>query len=140
MTDWQFHHVGVVTSDLAESIRFYTEVIGCTQYLRIDDMFQDATIVLLAKQDSPIIELISPLSSSSPAAGWLKRIQAGPYHTCYVVEDIKASLATLTEQGLKVTFGPVPAVAFDGALVAFVWGRGVGLLELLQGAAPDDSA
>jgi methylmalonyl-CoA/ethylmalonyl-CoA epimerase len=132
MTDWIFHHVGVVTPDVQESIAFYETVAGYKESLRVDDPIQDATIVILTKEGSPLVELIAPLSAASPAAGWLKRIQAGPYHTCYRVPAIAQTLAALETRGMKLVFGPKPAIAFGGALVAFIWGRETGLIELLD--------
>src|SRR6185437_8448650 len=85
LLNWTFHHVGIITPQLEETLAFYQRVAGYTEHVSIYDPLQDAKISLLHKHDSPIIELIQPSSKTSPSAGWIKRIQAGPYHTCYLM-------------------------------------------------------
>jgi methylmalonyl-CoA/ethylmalonyl-CoA epimerase len=126
-----FHHVGVVTSDLAASTAVY-EGLGYEASGVIDDPLQGVTIVLCTRDSDAMIELIAPKSADSPAAGWLKRIKAGAYHTCYEAPDLVAALAHFSELGLKPLAEPVPAVAFGGRRIVFLWGHHTGLLELLE--------
>jgi methylmalonyl-CoA/ethylmalonyl-CoA epimerase len=129
-----FHHVGVVTRDLRASTMVY-EGLGYRASAVIDDPVQGVAIVLCtraAEPSEPIIELISPSHGASPAAGWLARIKAGPYHTCYVVNDLTHAIAELGELGLSSLSEPVPAVAFGGRRIVFLWGRDTGLIELLE--------
>lgn len=132
MSGLAFHHVGVVTRELDASVHFYT-ALGYEPSPRYEDPVQKAAIVLMHRADSPIVELISPLGPESAAFGWLKRIKAGPYHTCYRTEDIRGSMAWLRQLGFAPLSEPVPAVAFDSKPVVFLWSNEVGLLELLQG-------
>ena len=132
MRNWRFHHVGVITSNLSETVTFYSDVLAYSVSQTFEDPIQEANIVLLHAPHSPMIEVICPTSPTSPAAGWIKRIQAGPYHTCYQVESLNEVLESLNQRGLNLVFGPAPAVAFQGAPVAFVWGPAVGLMELVE--------
>jgi methylmalonyl-CoA/ethylmalonyl-CoA epimerase len=131
LSSLSFHHVGVVTSDLAASTAFY-ERLGYRPSPRIDDPIQKVGIVLLEKDGSPMVELVFPSDPTSPAAGWLKRIRVGPYHTCYEVPDLEAAVESLRAEGLTPTSEPVPAVAFGGRRIVFLWGTACGLLELLE--------
>jgi methylmalonyl-CoA/ethylmalonyl-CoA epimerase len=126
-----FHHVGIVTRELAASARFYVS-IGYTASARFDDPLQKVAIVLMNREGSPMIELIFPTDQTSPAMGWLKRVKAGPYHTCYEVADLRAGIQFFASSGFSALHEPVSAVAFGMRPIVFLWSNDVGLVELLQ--------
>lgn len=132
--DFRFHHVGLVSSNLEESIVFY-ERIGYAPSEIFEDPIQKARIVLLQREHDPILELVSPDHSDSPAASWLQRLKGGPYHLCYEVGGLEDVIMELRSRRLFLVLGPVPAVAFDMRNVAFLWSNQSGLIELLQAAA-----
>ena len=128
----RFHHVGVITENLGDSVDLYGS-LGYSESVVYSDPLQKARIVLMQKQHDPVIELISPDSPDSPAASWIKRIQAGPYHTCYEVGDLERVQGYLRcHHRLFPVFGPAPAVAFNMKRVVFLWGTRSGLIELLE--------
>lgn len=129
--DMRLHHVGVITGDLEGSTNFYA-ILGYTASAIYADPLQKARIVLMQKAREPLIELIAPDSPESPAASWIQRITAGPYHTCYEVDDLEAVVAFLRHHRLFPVVKPVPAVAFNMRRVVFLWGESSGLLELLE--------
>ncbi len=131
MTRLGFHHVGIVTTELNGSTRIYQQ-LGYEASEQYDDPRQKVMIVLLRRPGSPTIELILPTADDGPAAGWVKRIKAGPYHTCYEVPDIAEATQSLQGLGFVPLGEPVPAVAFEMRLVLFLWSAEVGLLELLE--------
>ena len=133
-----FHHVGVVTADLDASVALY-RALGYQASELFDDPLQQVRIVLCTRDDGPMIELITPATPSSPAAGWLKRIKAGPYHTCYRVADLEASIEGLRELGFLPLSQAVPAVAFGGRRVIFLFSAAAGLLELVEDQPPRNS-
>lgn len=127
----RFHHVGVITGNLEASISLYASLGYAASIIYVDPE-QKARIVLMQREQGPIIELIMPDSSESPAASWIQRIRAGPYHTCYEVDDLEAVMAFLRCQRLFPVLGPIPAIAFDMRRVVFLWGDRSGLMELLE--------
>jgi methylmalonyl-CoA/ethylmalonyl-CoA epimerase len=131
VTGLSFHHVGVVTKDLIASKAFY-ERLGYEASKQYDDPVQKVSIIFMRREAPPLIELIVPTQADSPAAGWLKRIKAGPYHTCYEVADLSSGIEFLKESGFTPLHEPVPAVAFDMRLIVFLWSPDVGLVELLR--------
>lgn len=126
-----FHHVGVVSGHLDQSVSFYA-TLGYRASATFSDPIQKAEIVLLDRQHAPMIELIHPIATDSPASGWLKRIQGGPYHTCFQVTNLDEALKRLRAERLVVAAPPAPAVAFAMRLVCFLWSRKSGLIELLE--------
>jgi len=126
-----FHHVGVVTRELESAARVY-RALGYTASQRYEDPLQGVAIVFMQREDSPLVELVSPLHAESPAQGWLKRTKAGPYHTCYEVAVLEDALELLRAEGFTPTGMPLPAVAFGGRRVVFSWSNEAGLVELLE--------
>ena len=110
---------------------FYTS-LGYTASVIYHDLIQEAHIVLMHREHEPVIELIAPKNSNSPAAGWMDLIQVGPYHTCYEVDDLDCAMAFFKHQNLFPVFGPVPAIAFNQRRVVFLWSESSGLIELLE--------
>jgi methylmalonyl-CoA/ethylmalonyl-CoA epimerase len=131
MEDATFHHVGVIVDAVEPSILMW-QGLGYQPTLRILDPVQKAHIVLLERPGAPMIELVSPDGPDSPAQSWIRRIKAGPYHTCFEVTSMTTALARLRGKGFMVVMEPVPAVAFNGRHVAFTWSKETGLLELLE--------
>lgn len=131
MIECKFHHVGVVTADVAASREFYA-ALGYTASQDYDDPYQQATIVLLRAKHGPIVELVKPNNLQSPAAGWVDRIKAGPYHTCYEVKEIAQTMPQFKEFKVVRVSPIVPAVAFGMRKIVFLWGKQCGLIELLE--------
>ncbi len=96
-----------------------------------EDRIQNVRLCFLQRVGDPLIELVAPVGQSSPVAGILNKVRTSPYHTCYEVTDIVATQATLRESGLFPVGRIVPAVAFDGRLVCFMYSPYAGLVELL---------
>jgi methylmalonyl-CoA/ethylmalonyl-CoA epimerase len=131
----RFHHIGVVTGSLEQSVALYVSW-GYTPSETFDDPIQKARIVLLNRADTPTTELISPLREDSPSFVWLHRTQGcGPYHVCYEVPDLEKAAAQLRAYRIYPVMKPVPAVAFQMRRVTFLWGRQSGLIELLEAAS-----
>lgn len=135
--DMRLHHVGVVTGNLEDSMNFYTS-LGYTASTIYADPIQKAQIVLMQRTHEPLVELIAPDSAESPAASWIQRIEVGPYHTCYEVDDLEATVAFLRGHHLLPVIRPVPAVAFNMRRIVFLWGKNSGLLELLEALPRDE--
>jgi methylmalonyl-CoA/ethylmalonyl-CoA epimerase len=133
-----FHHVGIVTGHLDQSVAFYT-TLGYHPSQTFSDPIQKAEIVLLHRQDSPTIEVIHPIDVDSPAAGWLKRIQGGPYHTCFQVTDLDGAIKRLRAERLVIAAPPAPAIAFAMRLVCFLWSQKSGLIELLEASRTSET-
>jgi Glyoxalase/Bleomycin resistance protein/Dioxygenase superfamily len=131
----RFHHIGVITQYLEDSIVLYSG-IGYSSSDMYHDPIQKARIVLMRRNHEPVIELVSPQSPDSPAASWVRRIGAGPYHTCYEVDDMESAAAFFRSTRHFPVLGPVPAVAFDMRQILFLWSNATGLIELIESGEP----
>ena len=88
----------------------------------------------LVAPDQPRIELLVN-EGSEVLTPWL---DAGVhvYHRAYEVPSVEAGIAELREVRARVVVPPVPAVAFDGRLIAFLMLRNRLLVELIGAHSP----
>jgi methylmalonyl-CoA/ethylmalonyl-CoA epimerase len=56
----------------------------------------------------------------------------GLHHVCYVVENLERALADARALGAIVTRQPMPAVAFGGRRIAWIYTRNRLLIEYLE--------
>lgn len=126
-----FHHIGLATENINNSIEVYKS-FGYTATKIICDPLQEVNIAFLEKLNSPIIELVEPINDSSPVISILKKNGTIPYHFCYEVTNIDEAILLLRKSKFILTKKPMPAVAFDGRKVAFLYNSFSGLIELLE--------
>jgi methylmalonyl-CoA/ethylmalonyl-CoA epimerase len=123
-------HIGIAVRSIAASTIY--QVLG----LEIDHIetveTQGVRTAFLPVGDSSI-ELVEPMSDTSPISKFLEKRGEGIHHICLRVDDLEAHLARLKEQGFDlVNETPVPGA--QGCRVAFLHrsaGNGV-LIELSE--------
>ena len=125
-------HVGIVVGSLDRAAAYYTATFGLRPVNgRIVDPLQDVELQFLEDDGGTRLELIRPLSADSPAARALSQ-GGGLNHICYRVENLEASVEALVANGAKVVREPLPAVAFDGRRVTFLYTRERELIEFVE--------
>ena len=125
-------HIGIVVESIEEAEAYYTTHFGLrASGDRVVDPLQDVELQFLTDTAGSRIELIRPLTPDSPAARALEH-GGGLNHICYRVSDLESSLQALVARSAKVVRPPLPAVAFDGRRVAFLYTRQRELVELVE--------
>ena len=125
-------HVGVVVASLEEAARYYTTLFGLRAVgERVVDPLQDVELQFLEDDGGARVELIRPLNAGSPAARALKH-GGGLNHICYRVANLESSVQALVAHDAKVVREPLPAVAFNGRRVAFLYTRQRELVEFVE--------
>ncbi|MFN5058413.1 MAG: VOC family protein [Chloroflexota bacterium] len=125
----EIHHIGYAVSNIDLAIEQF-RLLGYSVGDVIVDDYRHVYIAF-ARQGAYCIELIAPNGEHSPVSKILQKNGPTPYHICYVVDDMDASLALLKEQNWVLIVPPANAIAFDNRTVAFVYNRSVGIAELL---------
>ncbi len=125
-------HIGIATPQIEEALAIWQDALG----LRVDSTEevaeQGVRVAMLAIGETHI-ELLEPLSASSPVAKFLEKRGPGIHHIAVGVTDIRAALARFKEKGVRL-IDETPRRGAGGCLVAFVHpssANGV-LLELVQ--------
>jgi methylmalonyl-CoA/ethylmalonyl-CoA epimerase len=128
----KIEHIGIATRALEEALSFWRDALGLEVVLTEEVAEQKVRVAMLPLGESRV-ELLEPTSEDSPVAKFIARRGAGLHHIAVRVQDIRASLSRLKEQGVRL-IDETPRTGAGGCLVAFVHpsaANGV-LLELVE--------
>jgi len=135
---WQpqgsFHHVGFVVASIQQSVDGFADLLRATWDGQIfDDPNQGVRVTFLASQrpGDPLFELVEPANSESPVQSFVAK-GGGLHHVCYVVENLEQELTRARVAGALITRQPMPAVAFGGRRIAWIYTRNRLLIEYLE--------
>jgi methylmalonyl-CoA/ethylmalonyl-CoA epimerase len=112
------HHVGFAVLDLDEAVETYERLFGAVSELRDVLPSQGAEAASVLVGDSRI-ELLAATGDDTPVARFIARRGPGMHHVAYVVDDVAAAIADLSEQGAHLG-GEGPPPGLFGLQVAFV--------------------
>ena len=131
----RLNHVGVATPNIEAAIAFWREVMGATDITEPFDMPEQGVRVCFV--DTPDggtqLELLAPLTETSPIAAFLARNPlGGQHHLAFEVSDIAAARAEFEALGKRV-LGPT-RIGAHGTPVFFVHPKDMAgmLTEILE--------
>ncbi len=128
-------HVGVAVPKLEPVTESLSKLFGYRVVSGpFDDPIQKVTVNFLttAPGDAVEIELIAPLTEDSPVRSMLQKSGGGAYHFCFETADIDKALEHAVANGCMVVSKPVPAVAFGGRRIAWIYTGARQLFELVE--------
>lgn len=132
----KLHHVGIVVESLESSAEAFARSLGLARNTEVfHDPIQKVGVQFWGDGPAGLVEFIEPASPDSPAWRELKK-GGGLNHICYEVEDLDRQIADSVAGGSIVVSEPVPAVAFSGRRIAFLYCRKLGLVEFVESGAP----
>jgi len=128
----KLHHVGIAVQNIARQGAAFCETLGCAPpQAAIDDATQNVRVAFSDLGEGVAVEFVEPLGKGSPVDAIVGR-GGGLYHLCFEVEDLEASIARVRARGGLLLNGPVPASAFDGRRIAFVYTSARDLIEFVE--------
>jgi methylmalonyl-CoA/ethylmalonyl-CoA epimerase len=135
---WQpegsFHHVGFVVTSIADSVAGFANILQADWD---EQIFQDPnqgvwiTFLKSRRVGDPLWELVEPADQKSPVYSFADK-GGGLHHVCYVVDHLEPALASARSRGAIVTRQPLPAVAFGGRRIAWIYTKNRLLIEYLE--------
>jgi methylmalonyl-CoA/ethylmalonyl-CoA epimerase len=128
----KIEHIGIATRGLDDALGFWRDALGL-ELQEIEEVAEQGVRVAMLPIGETLVELLEPMSETSPIARFLEKRGAGLHHIAVRVDDIGATLKRLKEQGLRL-IDEVPRRGAGGCLVAFIHpssANGV-LLELVE--------
>jgi methylmalonyl-CoA/ethylmalonyl-CoA epimerase len=126
------HHVGIVVEDLRLYAEAYQSHLGLQADSEIfEDPIQKVRLQFWKDSSGNLLELIEPASQDSPVRKAVER-GGGLNHLCYQVENIDEQVRLSLAQGAIPATGIVPAVAFSGRRVAFLFFPKLKLIEFVE--------
>jgi methylmalonyl-CoA/ethylmalonyl-CoA epimerase len=99
----------------------------------IHDPLQAARVTFMrwGGPEAPAIELVEPAGENSPLRKFVMK-GGGLHHVCYEVDSLDIQLEQSRAAGCLVVKNPLPAVAFGGRRIAWVYTRQKLLVEYLE--------
>jgi methylmalonyl-CoA/ethylmalonyl-CoA epimerase len=135
---WQpegaFHHLGFVVSSISNSVQGFAGILQAEWDEQVfHDLNQRVRVTFLKSRQAgdPIWELIEPADEQSPVHSFAAK-GGGLHHVCYVVDNLEQALANARSMGALITRQPMPAVAFGGRRIAWIYTRNRLLIEYLE--------
>jgi len=127
----EIDHVAIAVRDLEAAVDYYAQTFGAQVHReRVDS---DGVEEALVKVADSYVQLLTPISDSSPVAGFLDKRGEGLHHVGYRVPDCAAALQSVKDHGGRV-IDEAPRPGSRGTTVAFVHPKGAfgTLIELVQ--------
>lgn len=133
-TKVRLHHVGLVVNSIQEVAGNLAETLGAAWDGKvIHDPLQNVCVAFLRFPGAtgPPLELVEPRGQTSPVINFLNR-GGGLHHLCYEVDGLERQIEVTKSGAGIVVKTPLPAVAFGGRRIAWVYTRHKLLLEYLE--------
>ncbi|HYF46273.1 MAG TPA: methylmalonyl-CoA epimerase [Acidimicrobiales bacterium] len=128
----EIDHIAIAVEDLEAAIAWYEAAFGATVEHR-ETVESDGVEEALLKVAESYVQLLTPVSDTSPVAKYLEKKGEGLHHIGYRVDDCAAALESLRAQGNRL-IDEAPRPGSRGTTVAFVHPKGAfgTLIELVQ--------
>ncbi|SRR6266481_6738068 len=125
-------HIGIATRGIQDAIAFYRDALGL-DVTETEEVAEQKVRVAMLPIGGSRIELLEATSADSPISRFLEKRGPGIHHIAVRVDDIRAVLADLKQNGARL-IDEEPRKGAAGCLVAFVHPSSTGgvLLELVQ--------
>lgn len=129
----RLNHVAIAVPDLEKAIAFYKNVLGA-QISDVVPLPEHGVSVVFVNLGNTKMELLHPLGSNSPIAGFLKKNEAGGmHHICIEVDDINKAVMDLKSKKIR-SLSEGAKIGAHGKPVIFLHPKDCGgvLVELEQ--------
>ncbi len=125
------NHTGIAVKNLDEAIKVYTEALGA-ELGEIHNAPEAGMRAAMVSVGGDLLELIEPVGTGGVIARFIESRGEGIHHICVEVDDIRKTLASLSEKGVRL-IDTEPRQGIEG-LVAFIHPRSMNgvLIELVE--------
>ena len=94
-------HVGIVVSNLEESIPLYENILGVKPVSVREVPTQNVRAAFFEVGNGVVVELIEPTVPDSGVARFLEKHGQGVHHICFEVDDVDEQLQAMAEKGIN---------------------------------------
>ncbi|XP_003505719.1 methylmalonyl-CoA epimerase, mitochondrial isoform X2 [Cricetulus griseus] len=129
----RLNHVAIAVPDLEKASAFYRDVLGA-QVSKAVPLPEHGVSVVFVNLGNTKMELLHPLGSDSPIAGFLQKNKAGGmHHVCIEVDNINAAVMDLKKKKIR-SLSDEAKIGAHGKPVIFLHPKDCGgvLIELEQ--------
>ncbi|MXV38649.1 methylmalonyl-CoA epimerase [Flavobacteriaceae bacterium Ap0902] len=130
----KIEHLGIAVSNLEEANDLYTKLLGVKPY-KEETVESEGVTTSFFKIGETKIELLEGTREDSPISKFIAKKGQGIHHIAYAVDDIRAEMKRLQEEGF-ILLNEEPKPGADGKVVAFLHPKSSGgvLVELCMDA------
>ena len=114
----EIDHVGIAVRDLDAAVEWYGRMFGATVAHR-ERIESDGVEEALIKVANSYIQLLTPVTDTSPLAKFMERNGEGLHHVGYRVDDCATALQAVKDAGGQV-IDEEPRPGSRGTTVAFI--------------------
>ena len=130
------HHIGYAVKSIEVEAPRFARLLGAMwDGVIYHDPLQQARVSFLIAGNglstAPKFELVEGDGEDAPLRRFVDK-GGGLHHVCYEVADLDAHVAQMKELGAVLIKASVPAVAFNGRMVAWMFARPHLLLEYIE--------
>lgn len=125
-------HIGIAVNSIEEALPYYRDILGL-EYLGSEIVEEQKVRVAFLKIGESRLELLEPISTDSPIAGFLEKRGGGIHHIAVKTDTIEDDIARHSERNVRLIDNE-PRMGAHEMKIAFVHPKstfGV-LLELCQ--------
>ena len=125
-------HIGIAVKNLQDALNQYEKILDKAK-VQIEEVPSEKVRVAMIAVGETRIEFLEPLSEDSAIAKFITERGEGVHHVALTVEDIKSSIAQLSEAGIRVLY-PEPQPGSHGKTITFLHPKSMKgvLVELCQ--------
>lgn len=133
----RINHIGIAVKNLDEAVGWYQNILGLP-FEGIEVIHREQVRVAFFRVGESRIELLEPLSDTSPIARHITKRGEGIHHIAFEVEDIQERLKELSSNAVALIHNE-PKRGAHQSLIAFLHPKSTGgvLMELCQPAAEE---
>ena len=114
----KIEHIGIAVKNLEEANELYTKMLGEAPYKQ-EEVEREGVMTSFFQVGPNKIELLEATKEDSPIAKYIDKRGEGVHHIAFEVEDIRAEMKRLKEDGFRL-LSEEPKRGADNKMVAFV--------------------
>lgn len=132
----RLHHIGFAVASITAVAPGFAASLGARWDEKIThDPLQQARVTFLSRDDGgPLVELVEPAGPGAPLSKFVSA-GGGLHHLCYEVKSLDEEVRLARSVGSLIVRPPVPAVAFGGRRIAWLFTKQKLLVEYLEAAS-----
>ena len=128
----KIEHIGIAVKDLKSANELYARLLGEEPYKQ-EEVQREGVMTSFFQVGPNKIELLKATKEDSPIAKYIKKRGEGVHHIAFEVEDIRAEMKRLKEDGFRL-LSEEPKRGADNKMVAFIHPKSANgvLIELCE--------
>ena len=137
---YTIEHIGIAVKSLAVSNPLFQRLLGVAPY-KEEEVADQGVMTSFFRTGESKVELLEALNPESPIHKCVERKGEGIHHIAFEVEDIRAEMKRLKEEGFQL-LQEEPSIGADRKWVCFIHPKSANgvLIEICQSIPETDSA